>query len=92
MQNKDDEISKLARKISFLNAIEHGGKADIGSVLGRMLSENPEMRKTPQQAKKFALIQIADVNLLDIDAQKRTFQEEFPGELDRHVEKKKQQS
>lgn len=92
MQNNDEEISKLARKISFLNAIEHGGRADVGSVLGRMLSENPEMRKVPQNAKKFALIQIADINLLDIEAQKRKFQEEFPGELDRHVEKKKQQS
>lgn len=92
MQNKDEEISKLARKFAFLNAIEHGGRADIGSVLGKMLSENPDMRKEPQHVKKFALIQVSEINLLEIEVQRKKFQEEFPGELERHLEKRKQQS
>ena len=42
--------------------------------------------------RSLALDQVSSVNLLDIEAQNRTFREEFPGELEEYFARKKQLS
>ena len=55
MRMQDDEsISKLAKKFALLNAIEHSGKADIGSVISRILSENADLRKRDSTRAEFS--------------------------------------
>ena len=89
---EDESISKLARRFGLLNAIEHSGKADIGSVISRILSEKADLRKEAKRVKSLALVQVSSINLLDVETQNRTFREEFPGELEGYFAKKKQLS
>ena len=38
-------MEEVILKHSLINAIEHNGKAEIQSVLGRIIAEDPRMRK-----------------------------------------------
>jgi glutamyl-tRNA synthetase len=88
----ENDISRLARKYSYLNAIEHAGKANLGSVLGKILAENPELRKEAAKIKSLATLELALVNQLSPEQQRAEFEKEFPGELERQVAKRKESS
>ena len=40
----DEKTSALVEKAALINATGHGGRADIGAVVGRVLAEAPELR------------------------------------------------
>ncbi len=88
----DKELSTLTRKLALLNAIEHSGKANVGAVVGRIMSENEDLRKEAGRVKEFALNEVAEVNLCDLESQRKMINEEFPGELNRRIIKKKELS
>jgi glutamyl-tRNA synthetase len=87
---EDPEISREARKAALLNAIEHGGKADLGSVVGRLMSENAELRKFAKGVRELAQVSVSAVNAIPIEKQASIFESEFPGELEKTVARKKQ--
>jgi glutamyl-tRNA synthetase len=88
----DEEISKLAKKLTLMNALEHDGKANPGSVVGRILSEYAELRKSSAQVKAIVGGIVTSVNQLSLSDQKNSLENEFPGELENKIQKKKEAS
>ena len=90
MTISEEELSRLARKYALINALEHDGKASQGAVTGRILAENPDLRKDSSTVKALAAKQVSIINEMDAAAQKATIDSEFPGELDKRITSKKQ--
>ncbi len=53
------------------NAIEYEGKANPGSVLGKVLGENEDLRKSVPEVKKAVEEVVKEVNKLDLGEQKK---------------------
>jgi glutamyl-tRNA synthetase len=78
MLRDNEELRELIRKIAFLNAVQHDGKAQAGPIVGKLLGEKQELRT---QAKELtALINeiLNEVNGLPIEEQKRIVTEKWP--------------
>lgn len=71
-------MDDLVKKYALINAIEHDGVAQAKSVLGRLLSENPEMRSNVQQLNSDIATAVNEVNRLSVDQQKAEL-EKFGG-------------
>lgn len=52
------------------NAVFYNGKAESGSVLGKILGENPELRKRVPEVKKEVENLVKEINKLSLDEQK----------------------
>jgi len=65
------DIKQTARKWALQNAVKYNGQAEIGAVIGKLISENPsvkkELGKLMQQIKEI----IADINTLPAEQQKQ---------------------
>ncbi len=87
----DKEIGDLSRKYALLNAIQHDGKADQGSVIGRILAEIPDLRKDAKRVKAIVLEKVTDVNRLSCrEAQIEALNREFPNALAQDISRKKE--
>lgn len=58
-----------ARKFALQNAVLHGGKADAKAVLGRLLAEDPDLRKRVREAAAHVERVVSEVNRISPDAQ-----------------------
>ncbi|MDA4130694.1 MAG: glutamate--tRNA ligase [Thaumarchaeota archaeon] len=92
MISEDEQLAKLARKYGYLNAIEHNGKGNLNSVLGKILAEKPDLKSQADGVKTLATQELLAINRLSPDQQKTRFENEFPGELERQIAKKKELS
>ncbi len=88
----DSDISLIARKIALLNANEHDGKANPGAVIGRILSEYPDLRKESSRVKSIVADVTSSINELTISEQRASLQKEFPGVLEGSAARKKELS
>ena len=86
------EIESLARKYSLLNAIQHEGMAEVGSVLGKILAEQPELRADAKNVRSIVLAKTLEVNELSPDAQLSALTEEYPEALETDIARKKEMS
>jgi len=85
MLRENTELREFIRKTALLNAVQHGGKAQAGPIVGKLLGERQELRS---QAKELNLLineVLAEVNKLPSEEQKRIVAENWP----QTVEKKK---
>jgi len=57
------------RLFALQNAIEHGGKASIGSVMGRAMSTFPDLKNDPRSASAIVKAIVEEVNSLPISRQ-----------------------
>ncbi|MCK5309829.1 MAG: glutamate--tRNA ligase [Thermoplasmata archaeon] len=64
------ELKILARKYALQNALEYDGKANPGSVIGRVMNENPELRSQAKEVSKVSMQVIAQVNSMSLEEQK----------------------
>lgn len=90
---KKMDAKSAALKHALLNAVQHGGKASEGVVVGKVLAENPALKKDMKAVVKSVKDAVAEVNAwsaakqkaeikklkIDIDKTKRPVKEE--GEL-----------
>lgn len=88
----DEEITSKAKKFALLNAADHSGIANPNAVVGRLLSENAELRKDASKVKSIVAGVVASINGMNLQQQKRLLDEEFPGELESSVTRKREQS
>ena len=78
MLQDNEELRELIRKNALLNAVQHGGKAQAGPIVGKLLGEKKELRS---QAKELTLLIneiLAEVNSLSAEEQKRIVAEKWP--------------
>jgi glutamyl-tRNA synthetase len=76
-------LEKLARKYALHNAVLHEGKAHEGSVLGKLISEKPELKSDIKEAMKVIKAVVAEVNALGLDEQMAQLEREAPELLER---------
>lgn len=64
------DVSEIVRKYLLANAVEHEGKAQPKSVLGRMLSDMPELRARVLELKSLTEREAENVNRMPVQEQK----------------------
>ena len=74
----DADASALIEKAALINAAAHGGKADLGAVIGRVLAESPELRSRAGLVSREAAQLVKRVNALSIKDQEKNLSEKYP--------------
>ena len=73
-----DEIRKSALKYAVYNAVSHEGKAQKGSIMGRILGETPELRSRANEVSTIVDEVLSEVNSWTLEHQKETLEERWP--------------
>jgi len=79
-------IDELIYKFALFNASQHGGKPNFGSVMGKIISEVPEVKNRTKEIMPKIKKCAKEVESLSVDEQKKIIEEKYP-EL---LEKRKQ--
>ena len=74
----EEKASAAAEKGALLNAIRHGGKADVGAVVGRVLAEVPELRTAPGNLAKEVAMVVKRVNSMSPADQEALLSSKYP--------------
>lgn len=82
-------MKDLILKHALKNALDFGGKANPGAVLGRVLSENPELKKDVPKVKTEIEAVIKNIEKLTVEEQRKKLKFLAPGMLKEKKEKKK---
>jgi len=80
------DVDELVRKYCLKNAIEYEGKANPKAVLGKVIGENPDLRKDVPAIMAKVQAFVKDINALSLEQQKQ----ELEGLAPELLEKKKQ--
>jgi len=64
------DLEKIVYKNALLNAIKHKGNANIGAVIGAIMSSEPDLRKDAKKIGQIAGKIVSQVNNMSIDNQK----------------------
>jgi len=67
---KGEALPHLIRRHALINAVKHDGKADIKTVIGRVMADAPEARSKITEVNRLASEIVSEVNTLSLDAQK----------------------
>jgi glutamyl-tRNA synthetase len=82
MVGKSEKLSDrelaIIEKAALVNAVKHGGKAETGAVIGRVLAELPELRSEPAKTAKEVREVLKRVNALSQSEQERLLAEKYP--------------
>lgn len=63
---------------ALLNATRHGGKAEVGAVVGRVLAEFPELRHSTGEVAKAVRSAVGRVNQLSLSEQETLLKNKYP--------------
>src|SRR3989344_1394780 len=85
------EIKAIIRKYALQNAINYNGRANFGSVLGRVLSENQGLKSNINEIKKYIESIINDVNLLSLEDQISELKKTAPNLLEEKKEEEEKE-
>jgi len=87
---ENSELKEDIRRTALLNAIKHEGKAQTGSVIGKILGEKPDLRSKIKEISTLVNKIVKEVNTLSFDEQKSIVEENWPEALVKEkVEKEK---
>ncbi|MEK6983052.1 MAG: glutamate--tRNA ligase [Nanoarchaeota archaeon] len=85
-----EKISSIGiEKYALQNALKYNGKANIGTVIGMILAENPDLRGEAKEISKQASKVINDINKMPIKKQEERLLELAPKLLEKKEEGKK---
>lgn len=90
--SEEGDLEKIILKHALINAIKHGGKAQVGAVIPKVLGEYPELRARAKEIAEKAAKIVESVNLMPKEKQEETLKKEFPEvrlEQERKEEQKK---
>lgn len=71
----NNEIHRLVNSIALKNAVEHSGSTNVNTVLAKILSIKPELKKEIKTLIEEIKTVVDSVNKLDIDQQKKYLDE-----------------
>ncbi len=69
----EKEIKQIAKKYALQNAVKFNGKATLGNVIGKVLSEKPGYKQEIKQIQIIVNAAVAEINALSLDQQKVQF-------------------
>ncbi|OWJ55189.1 glutamate--tRNA ligase [Pyrodictium delaneyi] len=84
-------MRELARAYALVNAVEHGGRAAVGPVMGKIMAEKPELRPHAREIVAIVREVVAEVNKLSLDEQKRLLEEKYSWVLEKLSKPKEQE-
>ncbi|MBS3167454.1 hypothetical protein J4403_04605 [Candidatus Woesearchaeota archaeon] len=79
------------RKYALHNALKFEGKANPGSVIGQLFSNNPELKKKAGEVSKKVQEIVTKVNKMSLEEQKKELKKIAPELLEKKKEKKKKE-
>ena len=77
----DQDLRELIQKAALLNALQHGGKAQAGALIGRIISERQELKTKAKELSGLIGKVVNEVNSLSSEEQKRMVAEKWPETL-----------
>ncbi|MCW4007803.1 MAG: glutamate--tRNA ligase [Candidatus Bathyarchaeota archaeon] len=77
----DSALRELILKAALLNALQHGGKAQAGAIIGRVIGERQELKTQAKELTGLISRIVNEVNSLSIGEQKRRVEEKWPEAL-----------
>lgn len=81
-----EEALAAVEKGALVNAVRHGGKAEVGAIVGRVLGEFPDLRPSSAQVAKAAQETVKRVNSMSLSDQEALLNKKYPG-ADKPAEK-----
>jgi glutamyl-tRNA synthetase len=75
------EVKEIIRKLALLNAINYDGKAEVQPVLGKLLTERPELKAKVREIVLTVAKIVEAVNRLSLEEQKREVEAKWPEAL-----------
>jgi glutamyl-tRNA synthetase len=75
-------------KNALLNAVSHGGKADVGAVMGKSMGESPDLRSKAAEVSTAAADVVDRVNSLSAEEQEALLEKLYPDALRARDERK----
>jgi glutamyl-tRNA synthetase len=70
-----DALSTAIKKQALQNAIRHGGKAERGAVVSKLIGDHPELRQQAAEASGSTEKIIAEINAPTLDEQGGIFED-----------------
>jgi glutamyl-tRNA synthetase len=77
----DKALRELILKTALLNALQHGGKAQAGVLIDRIIGERQDLKTKAKELSGLIGKVVGEVNRLSIQDQKRRFEERWPKAL-----------
>jgi len=77
------ELEETARKYALQNAVQHGGKATPGAVMGKIMAEMPEMRSRSAEVMEVVKAAVSTVNSMGADEQRKELETLAPELLEK---------
>ena len=71
-------VKRLVRGYALKNAVRHGGKASVSSVMSMIMSDHPELRREARRLVSIVRAVVEEVNSMDLNLQRRLLEEEYP--------------
>ena len=94
MGELEPEVAALLRKYALQNALEYDGEGQVGSVMGRVMGENPDLRSRAQELTEFISSQVAEANALaaekGLDHIRSILEDESPDALEKTVKERRE--
>jgi glutamyl-tRNA synthetase len=78
---KDKALRELVKKAALLNALQHGGKAQAGALVGRIIGEKQELKTKAKELSSLINKVVNEVNSFSVEEQKRRVEEKWPEAL-----------
>ena len=79
----EKEVREIAMAYALLNAVQHGGKASLGAVMGKVMAEKPEWRRVARSIVGIVRSVVEEVNKLSLEEQKRLLEERYSWVLEK---------
>jgi glutamyl-tRNA synthetase len=76
-----ERIEHEAEKHALLNAVKHGGDADVGAVIGPLMGENPDFQQHGDEVPGVVAPVVQQVNELDPEGRQKRLEAVAPGLL-----------
>jgi glutamyl-tRNA synthetase len=70
-------LRELVRKAALLNALQHGGKAQAGAIIGRIIGEKQELKTKAKELSSLISKVVNEVNSFSSEEQKRMIEENW---------------
>ncbi len=83
-------MKNSVQELTIINAVRYGGKANEGSVLGMLLSQNPELKSKINELKKEIKDEVKKINKLSLKQQEALLKKIDPSQFKKeepHVKK-----
>ena len=73
-----EDLERLVLGYALRDAVRHGGKANVGSVMSMLLGDRPELRPRARELVALARKAVESVNKMSLEEQRRKLEEEYP--------------